>query len=54
MRVVAITGAGGALGTAISTRLAGEPDTELVLSDVSARSTSRSPAADVVETCSPT
>jgi 3-oxoacyl-[acyl-carrier protein] reductase len=34
-RVVAITGAGGALGAAISARLAGEPDTELVLSDVS-------------------
>jgi 3-oxoacyl-[acyl-carrier protein] reductase len=35
-RVVVITGAGGALGTAISRRLADEPDTELVLSDVSA------------------
>jgi NAD(P)-dependent dehydrogenase (short-subunit alcohol dehydrogenase family) len=35
-RVVAITGAGGALGAAISARLAGEPDTDLVLSDVSA------------------
>jgi 3-oxoacyl-[acyl-carrier protein] reductase len=34
-RVVAITGAGGALGGAISSRLAGEPDTALVLSDVS-------------------
>lgn len=34
-RVVAITGAGGALGSAISHRLAGEPDTDLVLSDVS-------------------
>lgn len=34
-RVVAITGAGGALGAAISQRLAGEPDTDLVLSDVS-------------------
>jgi 3-oxoacyl-[acyl-carrier protein] reductase len=34
-RVVAITGAGGALGAAISHRLAGEPDTDLVLSDVS-------------------
>jgi meso-butanediol dehydrogenase / (S,S)-butanediol dehydrogenase / diacetyl reductase len=33
-RVVAITGAGGALGAAISRRLAGEPDTDLVLSDV--------------------
>lgn len=37
-RVVVILGAGGALGAAISRRLAGEPDTELVLSDVSAAS----------------
>jgi NAD(P)-dependent dehydrogenase (short-subunit alcohol dehydrogenase family) len=35
-RVVAITGAGGALGEAVSARLACEPDTDLVLSDVSA------------------
>jgi 3-oxoacyl-[acyl-carrier protein] reductase len=35
-RVVAITGAGGALGGAIAARLAGEPDTALVLSDLSA------------------
>ena len=34
-RVVVITGAGGALGAAISQRLASEPDTDLVLSDVS-------------------
>ena len=34
-RVVAITGAGGTLGSAISARLASEPDTDLVLSDVS-------------------
>lgn len=34
-RVVAITGAGGALGGSITRRLAGEPDTALVLSDVS-------------------
>ena len=34
-RVVAITAAGGALGAAVSRRLAGEPDTDLVLSDVS-------------------
>jgi len=34
-RVVAITGAGGTLGSAISARLAGELDTDLVLSDVS-------------------
>ena len=37
-RVVAITGAGGALGAAVSRRLAGEPDTALVLSDVSEQS----------------
>ena len=37
-RVVAITGAGGALGAAVSNMLAGEPDTDLVLSDVSAAS----------------
>ena len=34
-RVVVIMGAGGALGAAISRRLADEPDTQLVLSDVS-------------------
>jgi 3-oxoacyl-[acyl-carrier protein] reductase len=34
-RVVVITGAGGALGGAISARLAGEPATDLVLSDIS-------------------
>jgi NAD(P)-dependent dehydrogenase (short-subunit alcohol dehydrogenase family) len=37
-RVIVITGAGGALGAALSSRFAGEPDTDLVLSDVSARS----------------
>jgi 3-oxoacyl-[acyl-carrier protein] reductase len=37
-RVVVITGAGGALGAAISHTLANEPDTDLVLSDVSAPS----------------
>ena len=37
-RAVAILGAGGALGVAISRRLASEPDTDLVLSDVSDRS----------------
>jgi len=37
-RVIAITGAGGALGAAVSRQLAGEPSTNLVLSDVSARS----------------
>jgi meso-butanediol dehydrogenase/(S,S)-butanediol dehydrogenase/diacetyl reductase len=37
-RVVAITGAGGALGAAISHQLAREPATDLVLSDLSAPS----------------
>ena len=37
-RVVAITGAGGALGAALSHQFAGEPATDLVLSDVSAAS----------------
>ena len=34
-RVIAITGAGGTLGAALSQQLAGEPDTDVVLSDVS-------------------
>jgi NAD(P)-dependent dehydrogenase (short-subunit alcohol dehydrogenase family) len=34
-RVVAITGAGGTLGAALSRRFAGEPGTDLVLSDLS-------------------
>jgi NAD(P)-dependent dehydrogenase (short-subunit alcohol dehydrogenase family) len=34
-RAIAITGAGGALGGALSAHFAGEPDTDLVLSDVS-------------------
>lgn len=34
-RVVAITGAGGTLGAALSRRFVGEPDTDVVLSDVS-------------------
>lgn len=33
-RVVAITGAGGTLGTALAARFAGEPDTDVVLSDL--------------------
>jgi meso-butanediol dehydrogenase / (S,S)-butanediol dehydrogenase / diacetyl reductase len=37
-RVVVITGAGGTLGAALSHQFAGEPDTEVVLSDVSASS----------------
>jgi 3-oxoacyl-[acyl-carrier protein] reductase len=35
-RVVAITGAGGTLGGALARRFAGEPDTDVVLSDVHA------------------
>jgi 3-oxoacyl-[acyl-carrier protein] reductase len=34
-RIVAITGAGGTLGAALSHRFAGEPDTDVVLSDLS-------------------
>jgi 3-oxoacyl-[acyl-carrier protein] reductase len=54
-RVVAITGAGGALGAAISSRLAAEPDTDLVLSDVrpatlAATVAGLGPAADGVDT----
>ena len=37
-RVIAITGAGGTLGAALSASFAGEPDTDVVLSDVSAGS----------------
>jgi 3-oxoacyl-[acyl-carrier protein] reductase len=37
-RVVAITGSGGTLGAALAIRFAGEPDTDVVLSDVSAAS----------------
>lgn len=37
-RVVAILGAGGTLGAALSRQFAGEPDTDVVLSDVSAAS----------------
>ncbi len=37
-RVVAITGAGGALGAAVSRQLGSEPATDLVLSDISAAS----------------
>jgi len=36
--VIAITGAGGVLGAAVSRQLAGEPNTDLVLSDISAPS----------------
>src|SRR3954469_22951965 len=34
-RIIAITGAGGTLGAALSRRFAGEPDTDVVLSDLS-------------------
>jgi meso-butanediol dehydrogenase/(S,S)-butanediol dehydrogenase/diacetyl reductase len=37
-RVIAITGAGGTLGAVLSRQFAGEPDTDVVLSDVSAPS----------------
>ncbi len=37
-RVIVITGAGGALGAALSRRFASEPGTDLVLSDISAAS----------------
>ncbi len=37
-RVIAIMGAGGALGAAVSSQLSGEPATDLVLSDISAPS----------------
>jgi len=55
-RVVVIMGAGGALGAALSDRFAGEPDTDLVLSDVSAPSLEATvagitdPAGGAVET----
>jgi 3-oxoacyl-[acyl-carrier protein] reductase len=52
-RVVAITGAGGALGAAVSRRLAGEPGTALVLSDVSEESLAAS-VAGAAGTESPT
>ena len=51
-RVVAITGAGGALGMALSRGLAGEPNTALVLSDVAQESLDASVQA-VKETQSP-
>ena len=44
-RVVAITGAGGALGEALSRQFASEPSTDLVLSDVSASSLDATVAA---------
>jgi 3-oxoacyl-[acyl-carrier protein] reductase len=44
-RAVVITGAGGALGGALSAHFAGEPDTDVVLSDVSAASLDATVAA---------
>ena len=44
-RTVVITGAGGALGAALSQRFGGEPDTDLVLSDVSQASLDATVAA---------
>ncbi len=44
-RVVVVMGAGGALGTALSSRFAGEPGTDVVLSDVSEQSLAASVAA---------
>jgi meso-butanediol dehydrogenase / (S,S)-butanediol dehydrogenase / diacetyl reductase len=44
-RVVAITGAGGALGAAVTRQLAGEPDTDLLLSDISGPSLEATVAA---------
>jgi NAD(P)-dependent dehydrogenase (short-subunit alcohol dehydrogenase family) len=52
-RVVAITGAGGALGAALSRRLAGEPNTAVVLSDVAERSLQET-VAELAGTESPT
>jgi 3-oxoacyl-[acyl-carrier protein] reductase len=52
-RVIAITGAGGALGTAVSQRLAREPRTSLVLSDVSEASLA-STVEDLGEGAGPT
>ncbi|MSO78595.1 MAG: SDR family oxidoreductase [Acidimicrobiia bacterium] len=53
-RVMAITGAGGTLGAALSAHFVGEPDTDVVLSDVSAPSLEATvnglPAGGSVET----
>ena len=42
-RVIAILGAGGTLGTALSRQLAAEPDTDLVLSDLSEDALAQAP-----------
>jgi meso-butanediol dehydrogenase / (S,S)-butanediol dehydrogenase / diacetyl reductase len=52
-RVIAITGAGGALGAALSRRMAGEPNTALVLSDV-AEASLKETVAGLAGTESPT
>jgi 3-oxoacyl-[acyl-carrier protein] reductase len=49
-RVVAVLGAGGALGSAISARLASEPDTDVVLSDLSVDAIAAVGAVGGVET----
>ena len=49
-RVVTIIGAGGALGAAVSQQIAGEPDTDLVLSDVSSASLDATVASAGVNT----
>ena len=49
-RVVAITGAGGTLGAALSRQFAGEPDTDVVLSDVSDAALAASADGLAVET----
>lgn len=51
-RVVVVTGAGGALGSAVCRRLAAEPGTALVLSDVSEESLAAT-VARVAETSAP-
>ena len=45
-RVIAVLGAGGALGSAISHRLAGEPDTEVVLGDLDEAALADLPGAE--------
>jgi 3-oxoacyl-[acyl-carrier protein] reductase len=51
--VIAITGAGGALGAAVTHRLAAEPDTALVLSDLSEQSLAAT-MAPLAESATPT
>ena len=49
-RVIAILGAGGTLGAALSRTLAAEPDTDLVLSDLSEEALAEAGSAKAVET----